>query len=141
MGIVIIVLDMKEKGRLLMMKSCVDWFSCHLCYVKGVLVGRKIYYPFDSVDGVERRTKLSCEMDQYLAKKHVGKDRGLNKCTAFRGLKGEQLFSNLKNINIPRSFSVENMHVDSGIQLTLVNRWKSLGILNATEIRHERFDK
>jgi len=30
--IVIIVLDMKEGGKLLMMKSCDGWFACKLCY-------------------------------------------------------------------------------------------------------------
>ncbi len=118
--IVIIVLDMKERGRLLMMKSCGGWFACHLCYIKGVLVGRKVYYPPER-EPAESRTELSWDMDTFLAKTHVGKDNGNNKCSAFRGRKGGTMFDRLDDINFPRSFPVENMHVDSAVQLTLIN--------------------
>jgi hypothetical protein len=74
-------------------------------------------------------------MDTFLAKTHVWKDTGNNKCSTFRERKGGTMFDRLDDINVLHSFPVENMHVDSEMQLVSINFWKNPGYIAGSRIK------
>lgn len=90
-----IILDLKEKANIMRMKSAGDFWSCYLCYLRGDVIDKKVYY-IPKGNGVEPRSAQSILIDQFLADKHVGH----NNINAFRGIKGVSLLSSLKGLDL-----------------------------------------